>query len=154
MGAGLSVQATIVGVAVGCIFFAFVFDLVRRHRLQERYAMLWFGAAVVMVVGIIASDWLLHLLSATTGINDTSIALLAVVILLLIAMMLHQSVVNSSVFLQKTRLMQEVAILRAEVEALRDRVAGAARDDGSTVGTDAANAGDRPDEEENTEGAV
>lgn len=116
MSGGLSPQATVVAALLAIVFFGAVFELIRRRRLQERYALLWMVAAALMLVGVLASHWTLTTLSSLTGITDTSVAILSLLLFFVLVILLHQTTVNSRLSEQNTRLMQEMALLRAEVE--------------------------------------
>lgn len=116
MSGGLSPQATFVASLLAVLFFGAVFELIRRRRLQERYALLWMVAAVLMLAGVLASHWTLSSLANLTGITDTSVAILSLLLFFVLVILLHQTTVNSRLSEQNTRLMQEMALLRAEVE--------------------------------------
>jgi hypothetical protein len=107
---GLSTHATIVAVVLAVGFLAVVFELVRRHYLQERYSVIWVITGVAMLVGA-AVGGSLEALARITGIHDTSIALLCLLIFFLLVMVLHLTTAVSRLSEQNTRLAQEIAML-------------------------------------------
>jgi hypothetical protein len=107
---GLSFHATIVAVVLAVAFLAVVFELVRRHYLQERYSVIWVITGAAMLIGA-AVGGSLELLARITGIHDTSIALLCLLIFFLLVMVLHLTTAVSRLSEQNTRLAQEIAML-------------------------------------------
>jgi hypothetical protein len=124
---GLSVQATIVATILALGFLVVVFELVRRHYLQERYSVIWAVTGVVMLVGVLTGGSL-SVLTKVTGIRDTSIALLSLVIFFLLVMVLHLTTVVSRLAAQSTRLAQEVSMLELRQSALEEALARQAAD--------------------------
>jgi len=97
--------------AVSVILVLFALELIRRRRLQERYALLWLLVAVssgVLALSPKAIDGLARL----AGIYYPPAALFLLAILFLIVVMVHFSVVISSLSEQNKKLAQEIAILR------------------------------------------
>jgi hypothetical protein len=107
---GLSTHATIVAIVLAVGFLAVVFELVRRHYLQERYSVIWVITGATMLVGA-AVGGSLEALARITGIQDTSIALLCLLIFFLLVMVLHLTTAVSRLSEQNTRLAQEIAML-------------------------------------------
>lgn len=113
----LSLQATIIASVVALAFLGIVVELIRRHRLQERYSLLW-AITGVIILGAILIPGATPTLARALGIYDTSIALLSLAVLLLLAISLHLTVVVSRLAEQNTHLAQESAMLRTEVEQM------------------------------------
>ncbi len=115
------VQWTVV-VFVG-LLLAFVVEAVRRGRLKERYALLWFGASGAMLVLAVwrsALDRLALMLGVFYG---PSLLFLAALLFLLV-ILLHFSLVVSEHRDKTRRLTQHLALLAHEVEDLRRRIVG------------------------------
>ena len=117
----------IVSVAVTGGLFILVFELVRRRRLMERYALLWLFATAVLL-GLAIWRGLLEKISGAVGIAYAPSALFAVAFGFVLALLLHFSLVISrladqnKVLAQKLGMLQErVTTLEAGADAERDR---------------------------------
>jgi len=92
-----------------------VFELVRRKRLSERYAILWLVAGLtVLVLGI----WkgLLTTLAHAVGIYYAPSALFAVAFLFVLVMLVHFSTTISRLSDQNKVLAQRMALLQQRLE--------------------------------------
>lgn len=118
----LTAQTRILAAIIAVAFMAFILELIRRDRLQERYSVIWFVAGLGMLAGA-AFPGLLDVLADLMGVRDTNVALFSIVLLLLLGLALNFSVIMSRQAAQITRLAQERAI-----EGAREREA-AARDE-------------------------
>ena len=106
--------------AVGAIaLFILTLELTRRHRLSEKYSILWFATSVA-IFGVAAIPGALDFVAETLGIAYAPSALLLVAFVFVLALILHLSMVISRLSAQTARLAQTVAILRAEQVALQD----------------------------------
>jgi hypothetical protein len=102
-------------IIVAVVVCAFIFELVRRKRLMERYAILWLIAGVtVLVLGL----WqgLLSTLAHAMGIYYTPSALFAVAFLFVLVLLVHFSMTISRLSDQSTALAQRLALLQQRVE--------------------------------------
>jgi hypothetical protein len=92
-----------------------VFELVRRKRLSERYAILWLIAGATL---LLLAVWkgLLTSLSHDVGIYYPPSALFAVAIGLIIMILLHFSLVVSRLSDQNKILAQRLGLLQQRVE--------------------------------------
>ena len=109
--------------------FVLVFELVRRRRLLERYALLWLFASVILL-GLSIWRGLLEELAQAVGIFYAPSALFAVAFGFVLVLLLHFSLVISRLAEQTKVLAQRVGMLRHEVDELRGQLAAAeARDD-------------------------
>lgn len=108
---------TIAPFVLAVIILALVLDLLRRKKIREKYAALWLvvGAAIT-VLG--AFPQLLRIASELVGVSVPSNLLFALGILFMLGVLLHLSVEISSVEDETRTLAEEVAILRAQLEAL------------------------------------
>jgi hypothetical protein len=113
----LTSQARIVAAIVAIVFMAFILDLIRRHRIQERYSVVWFLAGLAMLVGA-AFPAVLELIADAMGVRDTNVALFSLMILLLLGLALNFSVIVSRQAEQITRLAQERALERSRDQAV------------------------------------
>ena len=102
--------------------FLLVFELVRRRRLLERYALLWLFASVILL-GLSIWRGLLEDLASAVGIFYAPSALFAVAFGFVLVLLLHFSLVISRLAEQSKVLAQRVGMLRNEVEELQGRLA-------------------------------
>ena len=108
--------------------FVLVFELVRRRRLMERYALLWlFSSAVLLGLAIWKS--LLEDVSSTIGIYYAPSALFVIAFGFTLALLLHFSLVISRLAEQTKVLAQRVGMLQHEVDELRAAAGEPARDE-------------------------
>lgn len=113
-------------IAVTLALLLVVFELVRRKRLSERYAILWLLAAMTLFV-LAAWKGLLTTLSNDVGISYPPSALFAVAIGLIAMILLHFSVAVSRLADQNKVLAQRLALLQQRQE---ESERSAAADDG------------------------
>jgi hypothetical protein len=100
--------------------FVLVFELVRRRRLMERYALLWlFSSAVLLGLAIWKS--LLEDVSSTIGIYYAPSALFVIAFGFTLALLLHFSLVISRLADQNKVLAQRVGLLQQRLTALESR---------------------------------
>ena len=105
----LTSQARIVAAVLAIAFMAMILELIRRHRLQERYSVIWFVAGIAMLAGAAFPD-LLRVIANALGVRDVTIALFSLLFLLLLGLALSFSVILSRQAQQITRLAQEQAL--------------------------------------------
>jgi hypothetical protein len=92
-----------------------VFELVRRKRLSERYAILWLLAALTLFV-LAVWKGLLTSLSHDVGISYPPSALFAVAIGLIAMILLHFSLAVSRLSDQNKVLAQRLGLLQQRIE--------------------------------------
>jgi len=110
------VQLVALVVSVGLLVA--VLELVRRRKLAEEYSFLWIAGAVSLIV---LATWR-HLIDAVArwiGVYYPPILLLLVLITMVFVTLLSFSVIVSRQRRQIERLIEETAILSAEVRELR-----------------------------------
>jgi hypothetical protein len=112
----LSPRARVLAVVLAAVFVISILELVRRHRLQERYTVVWLAAGAAMMLGAIIPDQTIGSLARVLGVSDTTVALFSLLFLVLLGLALHLTVVVSRQSEQITRLAQDLAIERAERE--------------------------------------
>jgi hypothetical protein len=105
----LTAQARIIAAILAIAFMALILELIRRHRLRERYSVIWFAAGIAMLAGAAFPD-LLRVLANVFGVRDVTIALFSLLFLLLLGLALNFSVILSRQADEITRLAQEQAL--------------------------------------------
>jgi hypothetical protein len=117
-------RGLVVVAALGLLLF--VFELVRRKHLSERYSILWLLAAGTLFV-LAVWKGLLTSLSHDVGISYPPSALFAVAIGLIVVILMYFSLVVSRLSDQNKILAQRLALLAQRVEETsRPHVAQAA----------------------------
>src|SRR5262245_11115599 len=97
-----------------------VLELVRRKKLAAEYAVVWVICAVALLVLSVARS-VLDRVALWFGIHYPPAALLLVLILFVFLAAVSFSVVVSRQRQQIERLIEDVALLEADVRELRDR---------------------------------
>jgi hypothetical protein len=110
-------RVQIVSIFVTAGIFGLVFELVRRRRLQERYALLWLFSAATMLALAVWRD-LLELFSDAVGIAYAPSALFAIALGVVLILLLHFSLVISRLADQNKVLAQRVGMLQQQVDEL------------------------------------
>ncbi len=106
----MHVGARIASVAFALAIFALVFEMVRRRHLRERYAILWLGAALVLLV-LAAWSQLLGSISRAVGIATPSNAFFVIAFSFLLLLVLHFSAVVSKLADESRVLAQRLSLL-------------------------------------------
>lgn len=112
-------RSIVLAIGASVIALLVILELVRRRRLSEEYSLLWLATAIVMlVVGV----WreLLHSLAAAVGIFHPPNLLFLLAALFLLFIQLYLSTVITKLTQENKEIAQQVALLRYEVERLRD----------------------------------
>ena len=111
-------------VAVGAVLLAlYVLDLVRRRRLSEEYSLLWvIATAVIAILGFSTPIllWITHLL----GMLGAASTVFAFGLAFAVAMLLYLSIKLSRLGFENHMLSRELALLRHELEEMRDQGKG------------------------------
>ncbi|GEC75552.1 MULTISPECIES: DUF2304 domain-containing protein [Microbacterium] len=110
----------VVGIVFAFFILAIIIWMLLSHRLREKYAILWLTIGVTMLVLTLFPD-LLFWLSEVLGVQIPTNLLFVAALALLIGVTLHQSWELSTAEDETRRVAEEIAILRADVEALRNQ---------------------------------
>jgi hypothetical protein len=114
---------TLVGTVFALAVLGLIVSMLLRRRLREKYAILWLVIGVAILVLAIFPG-LLFGLAAILGVAVPSNLIFALAIVLLVGVSLHLSWELSLAEDEVRRVAEEVAILRADVDALRDAARG------------------------------
>jgi hypothetical protein len=109
-----------------------VLELVRRRRLIERYALLWLGAAVVLLGLAVWRDGL-DVVADALGIAAPTNAMFFVALGAIVLLLLHFSVAVSRLTDQSKVLAQRLAILEEQARDARVQTADAGDADRRTA---------------------
>jgi hypothetical protein len=112
LAAGLTTPLRIsIVAALGALFLlAVVFELIRRRRLQERYALLWLLTGLIVLVLAVWRDGL-GTFSRLVGIYYPPSALFVLASFFVLVVLLQYSTVISQLSEQNTILAQRLALL-------------------------------------------
>jgi hypothetical protein len=116
--------ASILAALASVLTFAFVFYLLRRGVLREKYAVLWLLTSVVAFLLAVFPAFL-RWVSDTLGVQTPSNLLFFVTIVLLVLVSIQLSYELSRHEMRIRRLAEEVALLRQEISQRRDQRDGA-----------------------------
>jgi hypothetical protein len=117
---GTRIQLVAIFAAGG--LFVIVFELVRRRRLMERYALLWLISTFVLLA-LAAWRGLLEQVSSAIGIYYAPSALFVVALGFILVLLLHFSIAVSRLADQSKVLAQRVAQLEERNRRLEEAVA-------------------------------
>lgn len=110
----------VLGLVSSLLILVTLFEMMRRHSLREKYALIWFVIAVcALVVALFPAllTWVTDLLGI--GLPSNLLFFVASVVLLLLSL---QHSYELGRLEERTRtLAEEVALLRLELEGSRDR---------------------------------
>jgi hypothetical protein len=117
----MELRLQIVSIGATLALFLLVFELVRRRRLMERYALLWLFSAVVLL-GLALWKDLLQQVASAIGIFYAPSALFVVAFGFILAILLHFSLVISRLADQTKVLAQRVGLLQQRLDLVEGRV--------------------------------
>jgi hypothetical protein len=122
----MALRIQIVAILVTGGLFALVFELVRRRRLMERYALVWLGASSVLLMLAIWKG-LLNQIAHAIGIYYAPSALFVIAFGFILVLLLNFSLVISRLADQNKVLAQRVGMLQQRLDTHeRGMVANAA----------------------------
>jgi hypothetical protein len=110
-----TLQLELEEIAVAVVVCAAIFELVRRKRLMERYAILWLVAGVTVLV-LATAQGAIQKLAHDAGVSYTPSALFAISFLFVLVMLVQFSMTISRLSDQNTALAQRLALLQQRLE--------------------------------------
>ena len=124
----MELRLQIVSIGATLALFLLVFELVRRRRLMERYALLWLFSTVVLL-GLAVWKHLLEEVASAIGIFYAPSALFVVAFGFILAILLHFSLVISRLAEQTKVLAQRVGLLQQRLDLVEGRAASRLEDE-------------------------
>jgi hypothetical protein len=104
---------------LGAVIFLIILSLVRRGKLQEKYALTWFAIGIVVVVlGVFPV--ILDKIAKYTGVSYAPALLFVMAVGLLLVQNLYLFIFASQNEVRIKELLQEVAVLNKLVDELRE----------------------------------
>jgi hypothetical protein len=139
----METKVQILAIVVTSVLFGIVFELVRRRRLMERYALLWLFSAAVLLALAVWRD-LLESIARGVGIYYAPSALFAIAFGFVLVLLLHFSLVVSRLADQNKVLAQRVGMLQQQLDAQAARLERIEEDEDSVhVARSTVSAGSR-----------
>ena len=106
---------------LGAVIFLIILLLVRRGKLQEKYALTWFGiGTVVVVLGVFPV--ILDKIAKFTGVSYAPALLFVIAVGVLLIQNLYLFIFASQNEVRIKELLQEVAVLNKLVAELRGEI--------------------------------
>lgn len=106
----MDMRVQLVAIVMSSGLLLTVLELVRRRRLQERYALLWILSAIVLL-GLALSRGLLDVIAASIGVAYAPAALFLIAGGFILVLLLHFSLAVSRLADQSKVLAQRLALL-------------------------------------------
>jgi len=105
----------VISIAASIFIFIVVIELIRRNHLKERYSLIWLTAATFLMV---FSIWrkLLDFIALRIGVYYPPSFLFLLAIAFLLILLLHFSMIVSSLSENNKRLAQEIGILKTRLK--------------------------------------
>jgi hypothetical protein len=114
----MEARVQIVAILAAGGLFAVILELVRRRRLMERYALLWLGSALVLLVLAVWRNGL-ELFASAVGVAYAPSALFIVALGFVLLLLLHFSLVISRLADQTKVLAQRLGLVQHELDEVR-----------------------------------
>jgi hypothetical protein len=111
-------RVQIAALTVSVLLLLVVLELVRRRKLAEEYSFLWILSALALL-GLSIRREVIHAIAAWLGVYYPPIVLVMVLIVMMFVASLWFSVIVSRQRQQIERLIEETAVLSAELRELR-----------------------------------
>jgi hypothetical protein len=113
-------RISVVASIAALVFLVVIFELIRRRRLQERYALLWLLTGVLVLV---LSAWrdALRQVAEVVGIAYPPSALFVIASFFILVVLLHFSTVISELSERNVTLAQQLAILEERLRRAEAR---------------------------------
>jgi hypothetical protein len=110
----IPLRVSLVAALAAILLLLVIFELIRRRRLQERYALLWLLTGAV-ILGLAVWGDALGLISDLLGIRYPPTALFVLGSFFILVVLLHYSTVISKLSDQNKILAQRLALLENRV---------------------------------------
>jgi hypothetical protein len=109
-------RLTVLTAVTAVILLAVIIELVRRRQLREKYAVLWIGVGVaVLLLGFFPG--MLNALAVAVGVSSGASLVLFLGVVFLLLVCIHLSWEASRLEEETRTLAEEVALMRAELAA-------------------------------------
>jgi len=103
------------------ILLFFIIELIRRKKIREEYGILWLLSGLVFLIFSVWQDGL-NFFADLVGIHYPPSFLLLVLIVAAFGIMIHYSSVITKLSERNKTLVQELSLLKREVEELKNKI--------------------------------
>jgi len=113
----MSLQIRLMAIVVSCVMLMIVVDLIRREKLRARYSLFWLLVGFIFLIFSLWTD-LLNLMARIIGIYSLPNALFFIGFVGTVVILLHFSVIISTLSVENKKLIEKLSILSWRVEEL------------------------------------
>jgi len=107
---------------LGSVFLLlFIFELIRKNKLKERYSLLWLFFGIIFLFLSLYRDGL-EIMSNIIGVDYPPAALFLALIIAMFFILLHYSIVVSELSEKNTTVIQELGLLKFELKELKKQI--------------------------------
>lgn len=124
---GIPLTHRVVALTIALAVVVATVEMIRRRKLREEYAMLWLGTSIVLTITAVFPQ-IAFWLNRTLGITYVTLLVLGCFSFLAMIVM-HYATAISRDAEHIRQLAQQVALLKQEIETLREEPAGDGDDD-------------------------
>ncbi|BAF72489.1 DUF2304 domain-containing protein [Sulfurovum sp. NBC37-1] len=97
----------------------FIFKMVRKKKISEEYSILWFFIGIIFLFLSIFPKTI-DIMGMIFGISYAPSLLILIILAFILSMLIHFSVVLSRLSRQNKELIQEVGLLKYEIENIKN----------------------------------
>ena len=115
----MTIKARVFIVLLSLSILVMIINLIRKKRLKEEYALLWFLGGVALVLAPLFSDYI-DKAAHFFGIYYEPALIFALAILCLLVILFHYSTIISKLTEQNKILIQEMALVKKKLETLEN----------------------------------
>lgn len=116
----MNIVNRILSVSLSICLLIVIFELVRRGKLKEKYAILWLVAGICILLLAVSENLLIRIVYLL-GIRLPINGVFFLGLFFLIMINLHFSIVISSLVEHNKKIIQELALLEAELKHLNKK---------------------------------
>ncbi len=117
----MSKSLTLTLLIVSIILFAITTMVLKKGRISEKYSLLWYAfALIILLVGIFPS--LFSFISSNLGFEVMSNLVIAIILGALILLSMALTVMIAGQKKKTTLLIEEISILRAEINSIKQKI--------------------------------
>lgn len=113
----MSLQIRLMAILASCVMLIIVVDLIRREKLRARYSLFWLLVGFIFLIFSLWTD-LLNLVARIIGIYTLPNALFFIGFVGTVVILLHFSVIISTLSVENKKLIEKLSILSWRVEEL------------------------------------
>ncbi|MFQ3549129.1 MAG: DUF2304 domain-containing protein [Armatimonadota bacterium] len=115
----MNVRVQIIAVVFTILAAMGLLELVRKHKLKEEYSIVWIGAVVILGIFSFHRPWV-EGFAEMVGIAYAPSAVFVLAIGLISILLLQVTLTISRLLEMEKKLTQEVALLKAELEKVKN----------------------------------